>query len=131
LIEKSKIPIFTVAIDVVYSGFFYILQAGQKRFATPNTKLTFHRAIKFFDNKEMNAADLYKEADFLSMLDGAQIHVFYRRGRSIESARRFFRVGATLTATGAKKLKLVDEIIEKDTMLRMCVLVRRKIAHNT
>ncbi|MDP3725625.1 MAG: ATP-dependent Clp protease proteolytic subunit [bacterium] len=125
IIEHSKVPIFTIAVDIVFSGFFYILQAGQKRVATQETKLIFHRATQFFENNDMNAGDLREAADYLLMLDGAQLHIFCKHGRPIKKVISIFYIGATLTATEAQNLKLVDEIIEEDSIQKMCARVRR------
>ena len=123
--RNSEIPIFTVAVDVVFSGFFYILQTGQKRFATQKTKLMFHRTNKFFDNINMNANDLSKERDSLLMFDGTQIKIFCRRGRPVKRVIELFMKEATIYPTEARALKLIDEIIEKDTIKNMCARIRR------
>ncbi|MBI2047607.1 MAG: ATP-dependent Clp protease proteolytic subunit, partial [Parcubacteria group bacterium] len=60
LIDACNTPIYTVAVDIVFSGFFYILQGGKKRFATPKTKLIFHRTTLNFFDIDINAENLHK-----------------------------------------------------------------------
>lgn len=127
LIESNSAPIFTVAVDIAFSGFFYILQAGYKRFATSETKLIFHRAVRFFDNQDMNAADLFKEAEFLLTFDSMQIVIFCKQGRPLKQVIKLFRRGATLDSAKALKLKLIDGVIKKSAIKNMCAQILNEV----
>lgn len=130
LIDACNAPIYTVAVDVVFSGFFYILQGGKKRFATPKTKLIFHRSTLCFKEVDMNADGLHKEAEFLLMCEGLQLALFCKRGRPIKRILELFRKGSSLSAAKAKKMKLVDTVIPKSTLDKMSKQILKRVSIN-
>ena len=119
LMENSQTPIFTIATNVVFSGFFYILQAGKKRFATPETKLIFHRVTQYYENVGMNASDMLEGAEALLLLDNMQLSLFFKRGRPLKKIFELFRKEARLTSAQALKFKLIDGIVPKSSLNKM------------
>lgn len=127
LLVTNPAPVITVAIDVVFSGFFFILEAGRFRFGTKKTRFIFHRAVQFFEGERLNTSDLHEYADLLYALDGTQIIIFSSRGRPVKKVIELFKRGATLGTLRALELKLIDGTVRRNSIPRMCEEILRKI----
>ena len=116
LINQSRVPIETVAVNEVISAGFFILQAGKRRLAFPKVTIRFHQAennpadLKKLD--KFNADVLGTNVEYLKEVDAVQKFIFISRSRSVQKILELFSREAVVSARTAKKLHLIDEIIK-------------------
>lgn len=116
LIIFSAVPIETVAVSKTNSSSFFILQAGRRRLAFPTARMKFHQAaypqVKFKKLKELNAEALANNVATLRYTDAVQRFAFTARCRRQTEVLKLFYTNAVLSSKKAKKLGLIDEIVE-------------------
>ena len=115
-LKNLKSEIFTVAVDHVRSGAFFILQAGTKRFAiNKKTTFEFHMSVKeFTKNLRLNAMELTALALTLQTIDAQQLIIFCERGRPISEIQNIFHKNTRISVQKALELNLIDGILPKN-----------------
>lgn len=109
-IKISKTPVYTIVYCSAMSAGSYILAAGHKRFAFPNSAILIHSGNLGYQGTVEQVESAKKFFDKLDKLD----NVAFLANTSI-SARDLKRKGAVdwyLTAEEALKYGIIDRIIE-------------------
>ncbi|MEK7502983.1 MAG: ATP-dependent Clp protease proteolytic subunit [Patescibacteria group bacterium] len=115
LLKNFKIDVFTVAVDCVRSGAFFITQAGKNRFAVDKkTTFEFHMSVKDIPkDMRFNAIELTALAITLQSIDAQQLLIFCERGRPVSQIQNLFFKNTRISAQMARQLKLIDGILPK------------------
>ena len=114
-LKNSKSEIFTVAVNHVCSGAFFILQAGTKRFAfDKKTTFEFHMSEKeLIKNLRLNAVGLTALVLTLQTIDAQQLIIFCEHGRPISEIQNLFHENTRISVQKALELNLIDGILPK------------------
>jgi len=128
--SKRRSLIFTVGVQFVSSSAFFLLQAGESRFAAYKTKLVFHRACKVLQNftAVLRIPDLLDTLWDLLTHDAMAGLMFTDRGRPRGEVLDLFKREAVLSVREAKKLCLIDGIVQDGSTKDMHQRVLRQIA---
>lgn len=115
-LKNLKLEVFTVAVDHVRSGAFFITQAGKKRFALDKkTTFEFHMSVKDLEkDMRFNAMELTALAITLQSIDAQQMLIFCERGRPVSQIQNLFFKNTRISVKEALKLNLVDGILPKN-----------------
>ena len=114
IITRSIIPIDTMVLTHAYSGAFLVLQAGRRRYANIKATMRFHccehQALK---GEWYNAKAHKYAAGELDKVDAVQLLIFTARSPYVSKiSHLFFDKEAEITAQQAKKLNLIDKILD-------------------
>ena len=113
-IHNSESIVNTVAFGAVTSGALLVLQAGDKKFATPKCRFGFHQACNRFRNGTLlNGQDLMEIAYRLMRRDAMEIYILTTGGGSAYEIAKLFNRDADISSRKALKLKIIDGIWKK------------------
>lgn len=115
----KKAKIYTVAVGHADSCAMIILQAGDRRFALPDATLGIHRTRFSMPKEPVDAAFLMSRLFECLEKDAAFKLILLERGEPEDEVRKLFDKGDTiLTAEEAKKLNLIDKILDPQKVLK-------------
>lgn len=112
IIATSPVPVYTVALGEASSSAFLVLQFGRLRFAEPSTVCAIHRTrTSLYGMSSLGAEECLALYEELHALDGKVERMLTYRGRPEEEIINMLRRGATMSASDALRLNLIDDII--------------------
>lgn len=120
IIWNSQARIDVIAVDKAFSGAFLILQAGERRMAFPEATMRFHKAegMPNLKNANLNAEGFFNMAVECIEIDAMQRLIFTVRGRPVRKVLQLFHNEAEITADDAKRLHLIDKILDPKKILK-------------
>jgi len=111
---NTQLIINTIGWGKVRSGALFILQGGDKRFATANCRLEIHQPFLEFKKKSsLNSSQSHEYAWRLEQADAVEIYILTKRGSPVFKITALLRKDAAINAKEALKLKLIDGIWRK------------------
>lgn len=108
----KKAKICTVAVGHADSCAMIILQGGDRRFAFPDATLGIHMTEYAMPKKPVNAHFLSRCLFECISRDEAFKLILLEQGRPANRIKELFEKGAVLTAEEAKRLNLIDKILD-------------------
>lgn len=115
LIKSCKSPIEIRAIGACMSAGTAILQAGDYRYAYPNTTFMLHRGSVEFDGK-ISMNDLDNEKKECDRLDKVYNKIYLdKMNINLKELNELMKTDSFMDAHAAKKIGLIDDVLTKLT----------------